>query len=267
MSVTTIAAVQRPDSGAAHSLWLADGGRRALTRVVLPILLLAAVAWVYTTQMSGSMSMTFAAFTSSWLVMMVAMMLPAVAPVVALYVMAARRRVVASVPVFLAGYLLVWAVSALPAYAMSRVVSEPLMRGSPWLARLAGAALLTAAAYQLTPWKDVCLRHCRSPLSSFLSRTRGLSQNRDAFAAGATHGLYCLGCCWALMAVLIVLGGMQLGWALVLAAVITVEKLAPWGALAARLTALTAAGLGIALIAAPALLQHLVAVPVVTTPM
>lgn len=249
--MTTIAAVQRPESGAAYSLWLAEGGRRALTRVVLPTLLLAAIAWVYTTQVSGSMSMTFATFTSSWLVMMVAMMLPAVAPVVALYVMAARRGVVASVPVFLAGYLLVWAVSAVPAYAMSRVVSEPLMRGSPWLARLAGAALLTAAAYQLTPWKDVCLRHCRSPLSFFLSRTRGLSQNRDAFAAGATHGLYCLGCCWALMAVLAVLGLMNLAWMAAFAVVFFLEKNWSRGVMLSRIVGAACVVLGLAVIVQP----------------
>jgi predicted metal-binding membrane protein len=258
MSVSMIHATVRPESSTALTELLAGGGRRALGRIVLPLLVLAGLAWTFTAQASTSMSMAFTSFTAAWLVMMVAMMLPAVAPVVGLY---------AVVPVFLSAYLLVWAVSALPAYAVAQAVSDPLMTGRPWVARLTGATLLTAAVYQLTPLKTMCLRHCRSPLSFFLSRTRSLSRRRDAFTAGVTHGLYCLGCCWALMAVLVVLGGMQLAWALGLAAVITLEKVAPWGALAVRVTAVAAAGLGLALITEPSLLHHLVTVPMTSTDM
>jgi predicted metal-binding membrane protein len=147
-------------------------------------------------------------------------------------------------------------------------VSDPLMMGRPWVARLTGGTLIAAAAYQLTPLKAACLAHCRSPLSFFLARTRGLARPRAAFAAGVGHGLYCLGCCWALMAVLVVLGGMQLGWALALALVISLEKLAPWGAVVARGVALGAAGLGIALLVAPGLLDHLVSMSTsMNTPM
>jgi len=135
------------------------------------------------------------------------------------------------------------------------------MQGRPWVARLAGATLLAAAAYQLTPVKAMCLRHCRSPLSFFLARRTSLRSGRAAIAAGAGHGLYCLGCCWALMAVLIVLGGMQLLWALALAVVITLEKQAPWGTAVAQAVAAAAAGLGVALLAFPGLLPHLVSVP------
>jgi predicted metal-binding membrane protein len=239
------------------------------TRVVLPLLVVAAAAWTFTVHMgSGSTGMSAAAFVGSWVVMMVAMMLPAVAPVVGLYALAARRNVVAAVPVFLGGYLVVWAASSVPAYAVSRVVSDPLMMGRPWVARLTGGTLIAAAAYQLTPLKAACLAHCRSPLSFFLARTRGLARPRAAFAAGVGHGLYCLGCCWALMAVLVVLGGMQLGWALALALVISLEKLAPWGAVVARGVALGAAGLGIALLVAPGLLDHLVSMSTsMNTPM
>jgi predicted metal-binding membrane protein len=232
------------------------------TRVVLPLLVVAAAAWTFTVHMgSGSTGMSAAAFVGSWVVMMVAMMLPAVAPVVALYATAARRGVVAAVPVFVAGYLAVWVVSAVPAYAVARAVNDPLMQGRPWVGRLAGATLLASAAYQLTPLKAVCLRHCRSPMSFFMARSKSLRGARAAVAAGAGHGVYCLGCCWALMAVLVVLGGMQLGWALALAAVITVEKLAPWGVAAGRVVAAAAAGLGVALLISPGLLPHLVAGP------
>ncbi len=240
------------------SLRLTGGGRRVLVTTVLPLLLLACLAWTLTVR-SADMGMTDAtAFAAGWIVMMTAMMLPAVAPVVGLYALAARRGVVAAVPVFVCGYLLVWAASSLPAYAVSRAVTGPLMDGEPWVGRATGAALLVAAAYQLTPLKATCLRHCRSPMSFFLSRTRSLSRPGTAFAAGAGHGLYCLGCCWALMGILIAVGGMQLGWALALAAVLTLEKLAPWGEAVGRASAAVAAVLGVALVAQPSLLVHLV---------
>ena len=241
---------------------VSDGGRQALTRVVLPVLAVAAAAWTITLRAgSGSMGMSGAAFVGSWVVMMVAMMLPAVAPVVALYASAARKGLVAAVPLFLAGYLAVWAASALPAYAVARAVDDPLSQGRPWVARLAGVTLMAAGVYQLTPLKAVCLRHCRSPLSFFLGRSTSLRGRRAALSAGAGHGAYCMGCCWALMAVLVVLGGMQLGWALALAVVITVEKLAPWGPAVARVVAFGALGLGVGLVVSPGLMHHLVSVP------
>lgn len=241
----------------AASLWLADGGRRALLTVVLPLLALALGAWVLTAR-GDDMAMGAAPFVLAWLVMMAAMMLPAAAPVVALYALAARRGVVAAVSVFVAGYLCVWAVSGLPAYAVAQALAAPLMAGESWVARLVGATLLAAAVYQLTPLKDACLRRCRSPLSFYLSRSGSLADPRRAFAAGAEHGLNCLGCCWALTAVLVVVGGMQLGWALALALVISAEKLLPGARLLVRLTAAAAAVLGFALLLSPSLLDHLV---------
>lgn len=109
----------------AAALWLADGGRRALLTVVLPLLAVAVVAWAITVRGEG-MPGGAAAFVTAWLIMMVAMMLPAAAPVVALYALAARRGVVAAVPVFVAGYLLVWAVTGLPALAVAEALAEPL---------------------------------------------------------------------------------------------------------------------------------------------
>ena len=228
-----------------------------MTTAVVPVLAVAAVAWTVTGR-SGDMSMAGAgAFVTAWLVMMIAMMLPAVAPVAGLYVLAARRGAVAAVPIFVAGYLCVWATSALPAYLVARAVSQPLMDGQAWVARLAGGTLVLAAAYQLTPLKASCLRRCRTPMSFFLARSKSLSRPDRAFAAGAEHGLYCIGCCWALMAVLIVLGGMQLGWALALALVISAEKLTPQGPVIARVAAGAAGSLGAALLVAPSLLVHL----------
>lgn len=249
--------VSRPPA-ATTSVWLTDGGRQALLVVALPLLALAAVAWTVTAR-ADSMSMAGGtAFVGSWLVMMAAMMLPAVAPVVALYALASKRRVVAALPVFLAGYAAVWAVSAVPAYLVSRWVDEPLMDGRSWVARLAGGTLIAAAVYQLTPLKAACLNRCRSPLSVFLTQRGSLARPRRAVVAGARHGIDCLGCCWALMAVLIVLGGMQLGWALGITVVLTAEKVLPRGPEIARAVAVTAAALGLALLLEPSLLTHLI---------
>lgn len=242
------------------AILVADGGRSAL-RFVFPVLAVAVAAWAVTAHMgSGDMSMNAAAFVAGWVVMMIAMMLPAAAPVVGIYALAARRGVVAAVPIFVAGYLFVWALSAAPAYAVSRALDDALMQGRPWVARLVGGTLLVAAAYQLSPLKAACLRHCRSPMSFFLNRRNSLSRPRAAFAAGAGHGLYCLGCCWALMAVLVTVGGMQLGWALALAAVVTAEKLGPPALPLTRSFAVASGGLGVALMARPSLLGHLIVV-------
>ena len=241
------------------AILVANGGRSALRTIVLPLLVLAAAAWAVTASTSsGEMAMSAGPFLFGWVVMMVAMMLPAAAPVVGVYALAARRGVVAAVPVFVAGYLAVWALSALPAYAVSRAIDDPLAEGRPWVSRLVGTTLLVTAAYQLSPLKAACLRKCRSPMSFFLARQGSLARPRAAFAAGAGHGVYCLGCCWALMAVLVAVGGMQLGWALALAVVITIEKLGPGAPAARRLIAVSAAGLGAVLLVWPDVLGHLV---------
>jgi predicted metal-binding membrane protein len=251
-----------PRNGGAIALLVASGGRPALKTVVLPLLVAAAVAWTFTMRGgSGSMDMSAAGFVSAWIVMMVAMMLPAVAPVVGLYTLAARRGLVAAVPFFLGGYLIVWAASAIPAYAVARGVDNPLMQGDMWAQRLVGGTLVAAALFQLTPLKEMCLQHCRSPLSFFMAQTSSMRTRPAAMRAGVGHGLYCLGCCWALMAILVVLGGMQLAWALGLAAIITVEKLAPWGAAFSRVTSAAALGLGVAVLISPSLVSHLIAMP------
>lgn len=254
----TIDRVVTPLSATPGSRLLAHGGRRVLALAVLPALAIAAVAWGVTARADTMDMAGFGAFVAAWVVMMVAMMLPAVAPVAGIYLLAARRRTVAAAPVFLVGYLAIWALSALPAYAVSRAISEPLMDGRPWVGRLVGATLVTAAAYQVTPLKQACLRACRSPMSFFLNRRTSLSRPSAAFAAGVQHGLYCLGCCWVLMAVLVVLGGMQLGWALALSLAISAEKLLPWGAAASRVVAVLCLSAGVALLAAPSLLVHLI---------
>src|SRR3984893_17396418 len=180
------------------------------------LLALAAVAWYLSITGLGSMAMmevSAAIYMATWLTMMVAMMFPAVAPVVATFAQVARNRNEAwlTVPAFVAGYLAVWTAAGLiplALYLSSRGMVAG-MSGSPPGAIAIGAVLVLAGLYQFTPWKSICLRACRSAV--------GLVMNHDfrtgamgAFRTGASHGAYCLGCCWALMAVLVVVGLMSL---------------------------------------------------------
>jgi predicted metal-binding membrane protein len=112
---------------------------------------------------------------------------------------------------------------------------------SPWLA---GAILIAAGAYQHTPWKAQCLTHCRSPLGVLLSRWR--EGVLGAFRMGFAHGVYCLGCCWALMAVLFAVGIMNLAWVAALTLLVFVEKVGPIGVVGARVAGVALAALGIA---------------------
>jgi predicted metal-binding membrane protein len=184
--------------------------------------------------------------------MMAAMMFPSVAPTVALYSRMTRDRLALAPVVFCAGYLLVWAVAGLLAFAIALtggwVAGGVLQwdRAGRWVA---GATLLVAAAYELTPIKDVCLAKCRSPLGFLLGSWRdGLA---GALEMGAKNGAWCAGCCWALMASLFALGVMSIGWMAFVAALIAVEKLLPWRRVATYGTAAVLLALGALLLAAP----------------
>lgn len=179
--------------------------------------------------MAGAAAMSLGAFLVAWVAMMAAMMLPAVLPVVRLYARASAKGTVAPVPVFLAGYAVVWSALGAPVFLVWRWLDEPLANGSVTAGRVAGAVLVTAGAYQFSPLKSVCLRHCRSPLSFFMEHGTNLHRPVGALSVGARHGLYCLGCCWMLMAVLVAFGTMDLRWMALVAAVILVEKATPIG--------------------------------------
>ena len=113
--------------------------------------------------------------------------------------------------------------------------------------------LLLAGAYQFTRWKDTCLRACRSPLTFLATHNFG-SGATGALRAGAAHGLYCLGCCWALMAVLFVVGLMNLAWMAVIAAIFLAEKNWRHGIGLTKVVGITVLTFGIAVLAHPALL-------------
>lgn len=184
----------------------------------------------------GSPLGTFGFFITTWVVMMAAMMFPSVAPMVNMYVniQRGRRRRGMAAPVgatacFVSGYLIVWSAAGAVAYAGARVVahlgssSVSWEQGGRWMA---GGIVLLAAAYELTPLKQVCLSHCRSPISFILGSWR--DGHTGALQMGLRHGAWCLGCCWALMAALFALGVMSLAWMSVIGALIAIEKLLPW---------------------------------------
>lgn len=202
-------------------------------------------------------SVSFAGFVVAWVAMMAAMMFPAIAPVVRLYALAAARGRVAPLPFFAGAYLAVWAALGVPAYAAWRWLDAPLADGAAWAGRLAGAVLVAAAVWQLTPLKSVCLRHCRSPLSFFLQYGSGAVRRLGAFRMGAAHGMFCIGCCWALMAVLVAMGTMNLAWMAVLTGLIFLEKNSRWGEGIATAGAVGFAALGVALLAHPAAITSL----------
>jgi predicted metal-binding membrane protein len=177
-----------------------------------------------------------------WFVMMIGMMVPSAAPMILLFGSVQRRQLATESPalrvaLFTAGYLLTWgSFSLLAATAQvaltERAVLAPLtLTVAGWL----GAVLVALAGiYQLTPLKNVCLRHCRSP-AEFLSNhwRRG---SAGALRMGVVHGLYCVGCCWLLMGLLFVVGVMNLVWVAAIAGFILVEKLVPRGETVARVS-------------------------------
>ena len=176
-----------------------------------------------------------------WTVMMVAMMTPSAAPVILLFAGAQRARRAARSPivtaVFGAGYLLVWTAFSAAAAAgqwalhQAAMLSPSMSTSSTWLG---GGILVAAGIYQLTPTKRACLTHCQSPLGFLMSHWR--DGTAGALRMGISHGLYCVGCCWALMCVLFVVGVMNLAWVAVLAIFVLLEKIGPPGPLVARLS-------------------------------
>jgi predicted metal-binding membrane protein len=154
---------------------------------------------------------------------------------------------------FVGGYLVAWAAAGLAAYGIYRLGKAAAGGALSWSdggRYLAGGIVLAAAAYQLTPLKDVCLRHCRSPLMFLISRWR--SGRLGGLRMGVVHGGWCIGCCWALMAALFALGVMSLGWMALVAALIAAEKLLPSKELASRGIAVLLLALGLAVAFTPA---------------
>jgi predicted metal-binding membrane protein len=195
------------------------------------LLALAAAAWYLLVAQSPAMGrmigISVPVYLAIWVTMLAAMMLPATAPLAMAYGQVVRARGggrLAALP-FSAGYLLLWTAAGLVPLALFLWTRGAVagMAASP-LGHLALAVVLAVAGlYQLSPLKGACLRACRSPLG-FVMHHDFESGAPGGLLAGAAHGAFCLGCCWALMAVLTVAGLMSLPWMAVLAVLILAEK-------------------------------------------
>jgi len=239
---------------------------RVRVALIGALLALAALAWLVVVRRMNGMDAgpgtdpgTLGFYTLSWVVMMAAMMFPSVVPMVLAFSSIQQRRHArgavqgsASTGVFVAGYLLSWTVFGLAAYAAFTWVRSLSIGALSWShdgRYLAGAVLVAAAIYQLTPAKDACLRRCRGPLDFVLENWR--EGPLGALRMGALHGAWCVGCCWMLMVALFALGLMSITWMIVLAAAIAAEKLLPSPTTTNRLVAVCLVALGIAVIASP----------------
>jgi predicted metal-binding membrane protein len=146
-----------------------------------------------------------------------------VAPFASLYTRTFHEHRARRLAVFAAGYLIVWSAAALPAYGVAWLADELIGDSRAAATTLAVAIFLACGIYQLTPFKDRCLAHCRSPLGLTLKYASYRGRTRD-LRVGLHHGAFCLGCCWALMALLVVFGLMNVLAMLVLAAIVLIEK-------------------------------------------
>ena len=176
-----------------------------------------------------------------WVVMMVAMMLPSASPMILTYAAIARgrpRTPTYATWLFAGSYVVIWVFFSAAATAGQVLLENgELLDGAARVTSLAGGSLLLLAGlYQLTPLKNTCLAHCRSPLGFFMSEWRDGSIG--ALKMGVKHGAHCVGCCWMLMGLLFVFGAMNLIWVAVLSLLVLVEKVAPFGETIARLSGL-----------------------------
>ena len=253
---------------------LEDGPGPALRAVrvrlglVLCLFALAGIGWWWTVgQMRGmdegpwTALGAFGWFVLVWLVMMAAMMFPSVAPTVALHARMTRDWAPLASPMFTAGYLLTWTAAGVAAWligaGVGRLPGDPLAWDNQGRT-VAAAALVLAGIYQLTPWKNVCLSKCRSPLGFLLGSWR--DGPVGGLRMGVRLGGWCLGCCWALMLALFALGIMSIVWMAFVAALIAIEKTVPWRWAATYGIAAVLVVLGLLVLVAPA------AVPGLTIP-
>ena len=243
--------------------------RRDRIVVIAAVVIIAALAWAYIVWLSRSMdaipmsdmpldmpgmgAMAAPAFKSwlpidfifvfaMWTAMMIGMMTPSASPMILIYARVARQaaqqgRPFAAVGWFTAGYLLAWTgfsmVATVGQWALTRAaLLTPMMQSTS--AIFGGAVLIAAGIYQWTPLKDICLKHCQAPLI-FIQRHGGFRpDNAGSLGLGFRHGLYCVGCCWALMALLFVGGVMNVLWIAVLTILVLAEKIAPVGRVLSR---------------------------------
>lgn len=246
---------------------------RERTLILGSLLVLAALAWglivsharraddgmVMDHGMATGVTMGMGAplFLAMWMAMMVAMMFPTAAPMILMFARIAtgkQRRRQPFVPtwVFIAGYLVVWAIFGVLAYLLA-VGAGRVAEESMWLmdqaARLGGLVLVLAGLYQLSPLKHACLAKCRSPLAFVLQSWR--DGYGGAFRMGLEHGLYCLGCCWLLFVILFPLGVMNIAAMALITILIFAEKSWSMGRQVAWLAAAALVAYGVLVLLVP----------------
>jgi predicted metal-binding membrane protein len=190
-------------------------------------------------------------FLGTWTVMMAAMMLPSATPMILLHRLGADGRLRTQLwsAAFVAGYLVVWASVGIVVWGAAMTASAIVTQEERAVA--VAAILLVAGVYQFTPLKSTCLRACRTPADFLLTHWhRGLS---GQLRLGVEHGLYCLGCCWALMALFVGVGAMSLVWAVGIALVVLVEKLRPEGVSFGRIAGVLLIAAAVIVLARPEL--------------
>jgi predicted metal-binding membrane protein len=255
------------DQAATSTAVLPPAAARQRSAILAVLLALAVLGWaVFLTQAREPMAMSdemgpdltmggsWRLFLLTWVAMMVAMMFPAAAPMVVMYGRM-RRGDPPSVALFTGSYIALWVVFGVGAYLLSATVEWAASR-SEWAAmhwgRVGGVLLVLAGLYQLTPLKDICLRHCRTPLSFVLTHWR--DGRSGAVRMGLSHGLYCVGCCWLLFLILIPLGVMNVAAMIAVALLVFAEKTLPHGRGVGVLAAVALVAIGVAVAAEPALL-------------
>ena len=228
-----------------------------VTRSTMALLAFAALAWagsiVYARRMgngSGSMGVAFAAFLAMWAAMMTAMMLPALAPVASEYTRNVTSRRATRVGLVVVGYLLVWTAVGIPVYAALRVVDHVIGHPDTTMRNIAVGLVIAAGLYQLSPPKSRSLGRCRASLPK-LSREADVEDPWRELKTGLHYGVACVACSWALMALFIAFGVMNV-WAMVaLAAVILCERLLPRGEVVAQWAGAACLVLAVLLLASP----------------
>jgi predicted metal-binding membrane protein len=185
----------------------------------------------------------FAYVFAMWAVMMIGMMTPSVAPMILIYARVGRQAVISGHRIaasgwFTSGYLIAWLGFSLAVTSMQWVLERaalltPMMESAN--AVFGGIVLIAAGVYQWTPVKEACLSYCQSPLT-FIMRHGGFRPDASgALSLGIRHGLYCIGCCWALMLLLFVGGVMNVLWIAALAGLVLLEKALPFGKFVSRI--------------------------------
>jgi predicted metal-binding membrane protein len=254
--------------------------RRDAVVVVVTLVTIAAIAWADLVWLARDMSMggmdmagfrmipagqglmmpakapwqpiEFAYVFAMWVAMMIGMMTPSVAPMILIYARIGRQAETAGQPFaasawFASGYLLAWLVFSLLAtsiqWALQRVaLLDPTMASASNV--LGGIVLIAAGLYQWTLAKDACLSFCRAPLTFIMHHGGFRREPSGAMLLGFRHGLYCVGCCWTLMALLFIGGVMKLLWIAALAILVLVEKVLPSGRIVGRVAGLSFIGAG-----------------------